>query len=219
MSPILSGTSGTAADFLANSTAETLGVGPFTHAQLIELLLRVKKIHMVGSIVHSGGTRTVDEILIRKREPGADPEEATSESHVFQALFGQGGLAEWDYDAGVGTDSVSVYIASIFQYPETLGKDENGKFWCLNASVGGRLWSDGAGISSYDATGNEITANLLLASGTVPLTVGVEAPDGESVTSATCSFTVTEWYPYATSTGAAAWDTATGLAANGGPAA
>lgn len=93
--------------------------------------------------------------------------------------------------------------------------DENGKWWI-------RLFQNSAiGPYPYDPFYYQIPASLILSSGTHPFTVRVDPSQFaiESPTDEVYTITATEWYPYATSTGDPAWDTATGLPINGGPGA
>jgi hypothetical protein len=200
-------------------------MGPFTTDQLMELLFRVRALRMVGSVTTDLGTHTFDHTFPRRDASGdefADPAEVA----VNRELLGD----KWDvhtvdftrefFDLGVWAGGVWISF-KWFPLPEnsdSIGRDENGKLWLLNATFHVLTDDHEASVGSSDFGGFPFTVDLVLSSGTVALSGTAQAPVGV-ISAASCAITATEWLPYATTTGAAAWNTATGAGANGGPGA
>ena len=69
-----------------------------------------------------------------------------------------------------------------------------------------------------NGTYEEFNADLVLYSGTYSITA-LSLSAGEPMRNGAMTITATEWFPYKTTTGDDAWNTTTGAAANGGPAA
>jgi hypothetical protein len=206
-------------------------IGPFTEAQLTELFWRVRKIKIDATI---GWTTDADppetgtdsfSVVLRRCEDNFGLDEITDESVLFSTNL-SGASVLFASDAEI-TDS-----GGELQFRGKIGRDESGKFWLIRGDEPAIIFASGmeSHVSSYES---EIAAGDMEVSGAVmELSGGVEIPiylvahaypvglgRPRSVTSATCTVAVEEWFPYKTTTGAAAWNTTTGAAANGGPAA
>ena len=204
-------------------------IGPFTEAQLTELFWRVRKLRIDFTI----GWATDDDppetgtdsfsVVLRRCEDNFGLDEITEESVLFSTNL-SGGAVMFVSDPEI-TDS-----GGNFQFLGKIERDESGKFWITRGDDPAIIyaWGGESSVSSYEA---EIAPGDMVVSGAaLELSGAVEIPiylvahptagmGTRSVTSATCTLVAEEWFPYKTTTGAAAWNTTTGAAANGGPAA
>lgn len=207
-----------------SSAFTVFAAGPFTLAQVMELMWRVKKLTIEADITSSDGadppeltTETIS-VTVERSKSGTTLDAITNESELAAMNLEFGTIAFHD---GVGA-------VAYFEFPlggqkidgnNLVGKDENDLWWTLYCGC----YAQGAntGIASErDIYGGTIfTTSLVLASGTVPLRMSAYEQLGDEVTAVTASITAVEWFPYATRAGADAWNTATGAAANGGPGA
>jgi hypothetical protein len=105
-----------------------------------------------------------------------------------------------------------------FQFGGEIGRDESGKFWLIRGDEPAIIFASGieSHVSSYQS---EIAAGDMEVSGAVmELSGGVEIPiylvahaysvglgRPLSVTSASCTVVVEEWYTYKTTSGQPAW--------------
>lgn len=193
--------------------------GPFTMAQLVELIFRVRKVRIVGEISHDryiepppeeepfteASTTEVDIVLPRRNTSEIDTAEIADE--VEMLIQSTVGLQFFDMPTS----------ASFGGFLSSIQKDETGGYW-LDLNVAG---SDETGVASFTSGfgGEEdfiIDAMLTIGGAAVAIPTRVI---GFNVTAATCAVTIEEWWPYATSAGAAAWNTTTGAPVNGGPGA
>lgn len=203
-------------------------IGPFTETQLYEFWFRVKSIRIQGSASYSieeppsSGSRSVDTTITRFSVPTGnllDTEDDVMTSWGTEDPYAmKGGL--------YGSFRTEFDVIT----PVELTKDENGKYWIFVGVAGFSTVSDDAKIevvaggvyySSALPTQQDFNSNVFVFSdgSTIPLALRLSVFGADSISGASASITITEWYPYATNAGTPAWDTATGLNANDGPAA
>lgn len=242
----------------ASATAKPDAPGPFTRAQMVELLWRVKKIRVTGSASFSyehseltapvTGSVEVDVILTRASDYLVA---VVDENELFLQLMGNefygAPFAYWSAeidDSGLGRVVMSPYFGG-------LPKDDDG-YWltglfCQAGLGSGELatgqqvvsWEEGGDIETgewpagsktivlnVDITSQAISPRVIIAAtlnlqGTpVDFPLEVYAIDSAvELTGHAASIEITEWFPYATTAGAAAWNTTTGSPSNGGPGA
>jgi hypothetical protein len=204
-------------------------IGPFTAAQLTELFWRVRKIRITATIAWTAdegppetGTDSFS-VVLRRCEDNFELDEIAEESVLFSTnLNGSSVLFVSDPEI---TDS-----GGNFQFLGKIERDEDGKFWIARGDDPAIIyaWGGDSDVSSYESAMAEgdmvISGAVLELSGAVDIPIYLIAhttagTGSRSVTSASCTVVAEEWYPYKTTTGAAAWNTTTGAAANGGPAA
>ena len=214
-------------------------IGPLTMQAVVELLYRVIQFDFDLSVTadvsgtpvtqtgtgqirmnYSSGDPTELEVFTRHRTftddeyPGFPGE--TSAGYEFATI---------DLSNGYGWMlPVSMYWSSPDQSVPPIFKDENGMFWLQGAFD--FLTDPGDPVQFYGGNGIMTSggyllqdADLVLASGTFPIKCGFEAFGSADVTSASLTITASEWFPYKTTVGDPAWDTATGAPINGGPGA
>jgi hypothetical protein len=210
--PVIVGTT-TAAAAAADNLA-----GPFTQAQLVELIFRVRKVRITASISHAryidpapeeepfteATTTDVDIAIPRRNTSDVDSPEIADEVEIL--IHSEIGMSFFnDTNDGWFTGVLSSIV-----------KDESGGYW-MRINFGGS--PVGAGFSSDTSIqGDTLEFNATFTLGGVDFSIPAIAIAME-VTAASLMITVEEWWPYATTTGSAAYDTATGAAINGGPAA
>lgn len=218
-------------------------IGPLTLAAVVELVYRVKSVSYSGSITvwpsyagsegsdetfATGGTATLED------QPGPA---ASNELDQFIA-------AQYQFDdvdpgsisfGGTDGDGGSLFIQAITGARSAwmgdkvdIWKDENGEFWLIGEIVWSFSQTDpgifSASIGTRDTGGTvlEVDISLVLKCGTFPIkgvALTYDNYDANAITAASLTVTATEWFPYKTTAGAAAWNTSTGAAANGGPGA
>lgn len=208
-------------------------IGPLTRAAVVEILFRVKEFSLSGSATtDDDGTVTIPSVPVMTRVAPATEifaieqiinhdldyldDGSTTAINLFEIAAGDG-YGEMIYELGTGSRTHMV------------GMDEDGGFWLFPLFYGGWMsprFSAHGGVtfatSIYATYDPEITATLHLASGDFPIKMRAGefiTSSGTPVTSADITISATEWFPFATKSGAAAWDTAAGHATNGGPAA
>ena len=204
-------------------------IGPFTAAQLTELFWRVRKIQIEATISWTTdddppetGTDSFS-VTLRRCEDNFGQDEITEESVLFVTNLNGAGVLF------ISDPEITDFGGSL-QFLGTIVKDENGEFWLPRGDDAAIIyaWGEVGSVSTFET---EIAEGELAVSDVVlTLSDDVEIPvyivarasaifGPRSVTSASCTIAVTEWFPYKTTTGAAAWNTTTGAASNGGPAA
>ena len=223
------------------STDKSNWVGPMTLPQYVELLWRVRKITVTGSVfftwVEDGdtlsGSHSLDVTLTRQAVSGSFPSftyEDADEIDVFRDLMTPTGFVRW-----VNTYDPSDFLGHAVDDTFTILRDSSGQYWLKpwlgaapdssnESSVPAGVLREGTssqadiGLSTVDY--RMVSATIRLAGGDVsfPLLWGV-GPfcDDVAITSATAYIAPTEWFPYADVAGSDAWNTATGEPANGGP--
>lgn len=197
-------------------------IGPFTRRQFTELCYRVKAIRIQASVswddgIGGSGTDTMDVTLVRRDDSNTA---VTNERRITPDIIGP----EFPF---VFTDGFSGFGAFLTGAGPAY-KDENGSYWIEGTSGPALAVNQNAIILSADGStpgsppDNQrvFPANVLTFSDatTAPLVLVVASGNGD-ITSASASTTITEWFPYKTTAGLAAWNTATGAIANGGPGA
>lgn len=200
--------------------------GPFTLQQIVELLWRVKTLSVVASITDASPTVFDLTAEIPRVDEFFDP--VTDESVMLQTVHGYGGIF-YTSDDEVGIWNFPYITGDDVPGDETIIKD--GSDYWIQGDDGYSLattnflleWVSGDQfIAQGDGFGGgtvNFEGSLILSDGVpIPLKLYAGLTPG-SAESATCVITATEWFPYATTTGAAAWDTTTGAPANGGPGA
>lgn len=197
-------------------------IGPLTAAAVAELVFRVKAMRMVGnttlitfaeeSIAMSVDQTArydaaLDELDMFGATPFADfndqPEMVGEETLEYRAIFSP--VTPEYYPFGESFEKHEV-----FQTPD--------KQFYLRGSFSA-ITSDGAFFTTYGIGGDSeyFSGQLILKSGTFPTAMQVSSYNGSTSTGSSFTATATEWFPFATSAGLDAWDTATGLPINGGP--
>ena len=202
-------------------------VGPLPMAAVVELLYRVRKVSFAGSFtVDTPDPASTDsysvsaELTLTPSTGGA----ALTETDLFQSLQSTiGGIIPRHYsfsqDSG---DSISEFFLiddGIGNFP--IYADDLGGFWVRGRfyalPLGGISFALANGV--YDDARDYFDATLSLRSGDFSIRAFIDGYLDERVISGqTLTITATEWFPYATTAGADAWDTATGAPVNGGPA-
>jgi len=209
-------------------------IGPLTMAAVIELIYRVKSINFLAHMTRQDEapgdpSATID--VAFDYDFDATVGAGIGELEIFEAAaYSPGGGSVYshpifyesgEFDPGAGitpmaTEVVppdSLTLAEIFVTPA-------GDYYLAG------VFGVGGGDGDYIAIGNSsrgglfelIDASIVLSSGTFPVAVIAESAGGQP-TSSSLTLTATEWFPFATTAGAAAWDTTTGAPANGGPGA
>lgn len=224
---------GTPETVTAAAMAAAYAIGPLTLEQAQEILWRVKSFIVTWSYTdtldfeypyHASGTDAV----IRFTDEDDDGPVAADEYQTFKRI--ETPLNE------VAVAFVTPYTTTLsvmaFQIGGKLGKDEHGDYWFPDSSAYVGLKPDDADYFGsifgylepdpvYASVSVATTLSLPLASGALDLvfylsfgSVGLDSDraPGSPVMSATM-----EWHAYADLSGAPAWNTATGLIANGGP--
>lgn len=196
--------------------------GPLPIHAMVELLYRVKSfnIDLTADYDDGGGlaTYTASTSLSHNDITNViELSESLSQlgegyNNEFGFFTGAGGLGRAGLlDPAYVIDKVSYY------------KDENDKFWVLLTFYIGLTSNENAGIG-IDMTNERYIStetiadpcNLVLASGTYPLSKFYVGMPGGITDSSSCTITATEWWEYETKAGLPAWDSSTGLASNGG---
>lgn len=201
-----------------NSTAEG-AVGPFDLQGAVEFIYRVKAFTVSGTMSVDMGAGPES---LTPPGPGT-PEDppAVSELDVFSLSI---------------SDKYPYHLFAIADVPLDVGttgyvsKDENGAFWVWFTEYSFTAYKDAEGgnviigvIGANDgAAGIIANVDVVLKSGTYPVQFAVGRMDATGdweVISADLTLTATEWFPFATTAAAAAFNTTTGAPANGGPGA
>lgn len=203
-------------------------IGPLTLDAVFEILFRVKTFTAAGSITSAEGEDPVDndhagtwtrmaedwefETITGTEETiAANFIRAVEDPTANQAL----GIFE---DAGHAPDSMAAAYGNRF-FPTVL-IDEAGAYWMQLVFSSTRV--DGSfnqtRFSQEDEGEGRTIYPLILSSGTYDMRLSPFLSSGLIGTDE-FSLTATEWFPYATRSGAAAWNTSTGAPANGGPGA
>lgn len=194
--------------------------GPFTVHQFAELLWRVKAITVTASLGWSDngdpeetGTIEISRVMLRSSDPFAFYAIDDESGLLPNIPYASGGI--WEEDDSDSNWQISSLSDLVFV-------DETGKYW-IDSSFGFSVTQDGGYVLGrlvdppLDNQQN-IDVSLAFADGsTVPLKLSAEVPS-TLITSATATVVITEWYPYADKSGAAAWSSSTGLPINDGPA-
>lgn len=203
------------------SMADNGYIGPFTRKQFAELCYRVKAIRIQASVswddgIGGSGTDTMDVTLVRRDDAFNG---IANERRLISDIIG----AEFPFVFGDGVGGFGTFLTAA----GPAYKDENNDYWISS------LGNDALAVTQNDVTltangttptpaANEsvFASNVLTFSdaSTAPLVLLVASANGD-ITSASASVTITEWFPYKTTTGLPAWATATGLPINGGPGA
>lgn len=230
----------------AAAAAAAGAIGPMSLAQLTELLWRVKSLRITAAVtVTLPGAMPEDppdiltnqfDVEILRYLVGTvewiDPVRFVNhESTIFQQHAAANPLTSWVRYVSHPEGSYYLGDSGFYLYapllPLRLNQDESGLYWIPNASLLA-ITDDAQGRchlahrSPFVNLPMAAAAGIVipLASGDVPLPLFAVSNYGEATLSIdSCAVTVTEWFPYATTTGQAAWDTATGEPANGGPSA
>jgi len=208
----------------AAAGADDALTGPFTLAQVCELFYRVRKMRLVGEVTHERyidpppeegpltevSSTSMNVVTPRRNTSESGDPEIANEIEVLE-------------QSGVSLAYFDTLVTAAFGWteggdPEAM-RDETGGYWLrLRFFVGGVEYGDAFISSDPDLVGDTIDFDATLTLGGADFSIPAKALAME-VTAASLAITVEEWWPYATSAGAAAWNTATGAAVNGGPGA
>lgn len=164
-------------------------MGPLTMEAVVEMFFRVKAFNFAG--VDASYEPEVDEKTLFAK-CGDDI------SSVFWPYIYAPGVEFALYDYGV-SKPVGAEDAVIYKAPDGFYL----RCWLIYDDFGSTVDANGGGVPT--------TINLILKSGTFPITIWGDGSIGD--------ITATEWFPYKTTAGDPAWNTATGAPANGGPGA
>lgn len=224
------GTPVSPADAYENGSADWHAIGPFTRHQLFELLFRVKEIGFSASIgwedsatpTHNTGTYTIDAAAPRiDYILGGFSELLVNESRMFEYAFSTSLFRSVVTTTGSFQLSLVSPIADTFDIPIAI--DTDGNYWLTQALFS----ADPPELAGFQTLNNtkldpsepSFTADLTLSNSTVTMTLRGLTPYSYTSITPSGSMAATEWHPYATKAGTAAWSTTTGLAVNGGPGA
>ena len=172
-------------------------IGPFPMDAVLELLYRVKKFRVDDEydILYEPHTLTEKDIFEGTRNGPISPplygEHITSFSRI--QWIEPGTSYPGDVNADIFKTADGYYLRGRFRF-------DTSNSWVANWAV------------DYINTDAQ-TVDFVLSSGTYTVTMF-----GGSI-SGTPTITATEWWPYKTTAGLPAWDTATGAPINGGPGA
>lgn len=222
-------------------------MGPFSLAAVMEMLYRVKtyQVEATLNIKYPEGTSpptadgTMSAALISHQPFGGTPL-LSDEISIFS--YNRDDLAAIHepivFDSRTGyvfftpvRGTTPAYPVDQFEPPISVIKDENGEYWldgnfecdCYETLTPPDTFT--GDITAFsDGGGGEaevfIDVQIILQSGTFTVRASALGSGSETIVGTpTLSFTATEWFPYATTTGDPAWDTTTGEAINGGPGA
>ena len=237
-------------------------IGPFTRAEVLALLWRVKKFNIVAEVSGTGEKEVYNEATeeyemqattisasINKSPQvcynlsedssveGFVPDDKIVPYLMLNVTVDGGQLVFSDPPDGT-FEAEGAGIGFYFNSSSEVWKDPDGGHWLdmsMSAGKSASGSSTGGGAVSLRSTDDPLdpaivdqlhfTGSLVIGGTTVDLRMVATAVGNSevgvvtAVDSASFEITVEEWRPYATSTGAAAWDTTTGAPANGGPGA
>lgn len=215
----------TAADALADNK-----FGPMPLEAFGELLLRVKKLQVFYSITHSPGTideYTNTETYTMDRVVSIDGSYVTVDERSIIRYFAKRASEMWpSRPPFIGTPDVIIFRDPVSGRALTLAPGLTDGFW---KDESGASWLDLIGTiaewgmlefltfgGDFPSGYSAIPAALELSAETYSITASINSSVAHT---GMVTLTATEWFPYATTTGDPAWDTATGLPINGGPGA
>lgn len=235
----------TAPDGVAADLESGVNTGPFTKDQVLALIWRVKKIKIVAEMSYTkevlisapedpaeyeeqSFTKNIDVDMERIQEFGEDAGPAillTKEQFLSQILDSQMVIFTSHTATEEDPDITAGWNFS-FGLSGSMTKDENDGYW-MNYGIVASDNSEGDDLRWYpgEATpgGTEIDFTGTFVILGITISIPMHSFGGVlglvSTDSASFAATVTEWYPYATSTGAPAWSSTTGAPINGGPGA
>lgn len=216
----------------ASACAAARRIGPMTREQLIQLIWRVREIEISGSISFTNFTTDPD-----AEDPTAAGDSETlsidrtciriiSGEVAFSPVARKNFLEENMGKAGSVTLEESGSGASfiLFVDKSKIYKDEVGKFW-LEGGFNAKTPSPDLRATVREALETDalepdinFTGSITLLGTPVDFPMETFFTSGVySVESASATIAPSAFYPYATTAGAAAWNTSTGAPANGGP--
>jgi len=187
-------------------------IGPLPIEAVMELVYRVRELTFEGEVTFDEG----DPATI---SPPAPARMEADEIEVWRATRYTGNQLPvtsppWD-EFNLAIDTANAEAMGQGGYE--VFADENNRYW-LSGKLGE---GDGSGVAittwPLAPPDSEIEIDLVLSSGTYPI-IGYVTSTVPPLT-AYMTITATEWHPYATKSGAPAWDVATGQPINGGPGA
>lgn len=189
--------------------------GPFTRAQLTELIWRVKSIRLEASMTLGGEEHTISRTMTRRRRDGMNF--VSDETELLAAWLPQHvNLSLWDDLSGSGTKG----IFDIYTDGTNLGIDGSGDYWlgdALNISANSSPPEELSwGVYSGNTYETDVTTGLEFSDGSsVEIVLCALVPSGATAVEA--ELEIVEWFPYADNNGSDAWNTATGQSTNDGP--
>ena len=210
-------------------------IGPLPMAAMVELIYRVKAAEFVFSVETKYGEDAEDYPWTTTSRTGTmgftgTPTEinALKEASYSPESFGFVSSLEMEWE---GADPADVaYLSSVSSSPlaghaADIFKDENGEFWVTGSTFFAVTEPGGGNAVDIEIRENDsyatfavVSVSLVLSSGTFAFDQ-IASCDGYAIRNSELTIAASEWWPYKTTAGAAAWDTATGAAANGGPGA
>ena len=218
----------------------TACIGPLPLQAMMELIYRVKSLSFEMSVetkyaedyVDGDGVPVTFPWVTTTRSGTLEVDSGTTETDVFEeASYGpeSSGFVssvplqwydgyEWGTFEPLASSPLAGDTADIYT-------DGSGNYWAsggFNFRIEEYGSGDAVGIEFYPPTLSPayevFDVTLILNSGTYTFP-WVAACDGFDIRNSEITFTATEWWPYKTTAGSPAWDTATGDAINGGPGA
>lgn len=197
-------------------------MGPFTRKQLMELWFRVKKIRIIASCdwendnedPPDSGSASLDVTVTRVRTSDMTLSDINNETELLDEWNANAYLAFYD------SAEISWFRATESLPRQSMDQDTNGDYWLDDGIPGAVLSvSDGADFSVAALGGSgQLTVSLEFSdTSTVSFDLSFVVAGATSTSNRAATVEILEWYPYADRDDDPAWDTATGLQANGGP--
>jgi hypothetical protein len=201
--------------------------GPFSLFEITELIYRVKKLSFTGNVTYDYGEGYSEVSEDYSTDVWATPPSAgTNEATCFSNRTVLGFLDFYD-----SSDAMLLRMADALVDYDDYGmpslltngvilRDENFDFWLRPNFFYKPTGGGNSALFFEHAQGDyhAVAGTLVLKSGDFNIECYTTIQT-DYVTSSEFTITAVEWFPYATSTGQPAWDTATGAPINGGPAA
>jgi len=203
-------------------------IGPLPMIAVMELMYRVRKLRYQGSAeVDDGITQEQLTIDLTTDYPGGTDELALWAALHYNLADVESLEAFASNDDGFAyARAISTSLGQQNMHPEAeVFQDENGDYWLsglLGCQIGFDIFTFPSVVLSTNDDGGTFqtfTALLKLQTGDYNLSAIATTLSAPDINDPALTITATEWFPYKTTAGLAAWDTATGAIANGGPGA
>ena len=220
-------------DTEANLLTDGGYVGPFTMGAVAELLFRVEEFDVYQYADVTGGVTSIDATGTTSHDSANERElygniitaAKRSSSYEGNGIVATSQIIDDGVNPFVEVEILWNIAYDFVRNTRFLIKDENDKYWMRGYVIATRenvdldaniaLYSDPSFAGSTDFS---ISASIVLASGTFPVTVYYSDTVGSEVYSnVALTITASKWWEYADKAGDPAWSSTTGLAVNNGP--
>lgn len=210
-------------------------VGPLSMFAVVELLHRVSELtYTLSGTTTEGSSSGSGTITLSRYDSLSSTWIAVDELEVFAQHRSitppTGGESTYTFEqdtAGQYSQFQPVVPQTVYYTPwgdtySLIFEDENGMFWLQGYFLFNPDTASDAyvGVDNAQFVGTEgllFDADLVLSCGTFPIKAVALDSTLNAVTSASLTITATKWFPYATTTGADAYEISTGTSINGGP--